>query len=364
MTKDDSTNAAHPQLKKTFKRRKMRRNHRFAFRRIIRRWPFLIWMTAVVALIYLYNRGTEFGGMSGTVETVEELVAPLETARLISVEVEIGQHLKRGDVVAIMDTSVIDAEIATAKAEQQEAQTSITGYQQNILKLVQQFNEAIKDAEKEILNVKTDHESDLAKLAVLKQEQERRELLAEKSLISMQDLSALRPEIAALEKIVSSYTNLLMIHQRRLNTARSEREDLKIWLRLKDDGVISDVLQEKKKAREAIIETRLAALDLQLKNHILTASRDGVVAQIGARPGDVVRAGQEIVRIVSEKSNRIIGFLPEVFLGNVNVGQNAVIWRDRDGKRMDAKVVSIAPDVRELPGRITPIRGQPCAEEE
>jgi len=53
-----------------------------------------------------------------------------------------------------------------------------------------------------------------------------------------------------------------------------------------------------------------------------------------------------------------VGFLPEVFLGNVAKGNQALIWRERDGKQMDAIVDSIAPDVRTLPGRITPLNAQ------
>jgi len=358
MTSDDSSKVVHPHLLKRFKRPKIRRHPRFLLRRVIRAWPFLIWLAAVVVLVYLHARGTRFGGMTGTVETVEELVAPLKTARLTSIDVSVGQHVRAGDVIARMDTATVEAEIATAKAEQQEAQTSIAGYQQNILRLAQQFDEAIKDAEAELLRVKTDNGSDLAELTELRKEQERREALAAQNLIGMEDVSALRPRIAGLEQRVAAYPGLLAIHQRRIDAATAERKDLKRWLRLKDNGEISDVIEEKKRARDAIIDAQLAALELQLDNHTLVASRDGVVAQIGARPGDVIQAGQEIVRLVSEKSNRILGFLPEVFLGSVKEGQKAVIWRERDGRRMDATVVSIAPDVRALPGRITPIRGQ------
>jgi multidrug resistance efflux pump len=82
------------------------------------------------------------------------------------------------------------------------------------------------------------------------------------------------------------------------------------------------------------------------------------VARVQAQPGDVVQAGQEVARIVSENSTRVIGFLPEVFLGSVKKGDQAVIWRERDGKSFVASVESIAPDVRTLPGRITPMKAQ------
>jgi hypothetical protein len=63
--------------------------------------------------------------------------------------------------------------------------------------------------------------------------------------------------------------------------------------------------------------------------------------------------------MVSAHSSRVIGFLPEVYLADVKTGRRATIWRMHGARRQfRGTIESIAPDIRALPGRITPIRGQ------
>jgi len=354
----DTGTTAHPELAKHYKRAKIRRHRNLTLRRITRYWPLLIWLAAIAVVALIHSQGSQFGGMTGVVETTEELVAPIEAARLISVGVKIGQHIHPGDIIAQMDTSMLEAKKSALLAEQKEARNSIAGYQQDILLLARQFNSAIKNTETDILNIKKDQAGDMAELEELKKEQQRREKLASQNIISIRDLSELRPKIAGLEQRVSAYPAILKIHQRRLDDAADELNDLKHWLRLKSDDGISDVIQAKTTAHNEIIKAKLAMLNLQIESYTLKASRDGIVARVQAQPGDIIQAGQVVVRLVSENSTRVVGFLPEVFLGNVEAGSKAVIWRERDAVHMAAVVESIAPDVRTLPGRITPMNSQ------
>jgi HlyD family secretion protein len=93
----------------------------------------------------------------------------------------------------------------------------------------------------------------------------------------------------------------------------------------------------------------------------LKASRDGVVSRILLRPGDVVPAGTPIVRIVSPSSNRIYGFIPEPRPAyHLHVGDTALVWRRAHGDRkFRAVVTAIEPEFDPLPGRVSPIQGQP-----
>jgi multidrug resistance efflux pump len=358
MIKKSSEKTVHPNLAKHFIRTKTRKCRSLNMRRIIRTWPLLVWLAAIAVVVVLHSNGTTFGDMTGVVEIREELVAPLESARLIEINVTIGQQIKAGDIIAQMDTSMLEASKATAIAEQQEAQNSIAGYQQDILQLSQQFNGVIQNAETQIINIQIDKASNLAELTELKKEQQRRETLADQNIINRQELSELRPEIAGLQQRVDAYPSLLEIHKQQLNTAKTELDDLKRWLRLENNQKVSNVIQAKMQSRNQIIEAQLAMLNLQIKNCTLTASRNGIVARIEAQPGDIIQAGQVVVRVVSEESNRVVGFLPEAFLGSVEKGNEALIWRERDGKQMDAIVESIAPDVRTLPQRISPMNSQ------
>jgi len=358
MKNENSNTPAHPGLIKHYKRSKTIRRRNPALRRLIRFWPLLAWMAAAGIVMLIHVKGTQFGGMTGAVETTEELVAPLRPDRLMSINVTVGQHVSAGDVIAQMDTSILEAKKTEILAEQQEARNSITGYQQDILSLSQQFNAAIKNAEAEIIKIEAEKASIAAELTELKKEQQRREKLAAQNIISIQDLSELRPKIAGIEQRLESYPKLLEVHQRRLSEVTAELDSFKHWLRLENREDISKAIQAKMTSHNKIIDAKLDMLNLQISNCTLRSTRAGSVARIEATPGDIIQAGQEVVRIVSEESTRVIGFLPEVFLGNVQKGDKAVIWRERDGCQMDAVVESIAPDVRTLPGRISPMSAQ------
>ena len=99
--------------------------------------------------------------------------------------------------------------------------------------------------------------------------------------------------------------------------------------------------------------------ELQRQTYTLRATRDGVVSGLSYLPGDVVQAGQEIVRTVSEKPERVIGFLPEIALGEIQIGDRLkIVELTRLADEYIAIVQSISPDVQGLPGRISPIRGR------
>ena len=68
-----------------------RRHPRVWWSRFKIRWPLVCWLLAVAAVVYLYYHGGRFSGMSGTVQAVRDLAAPLETARLRDVRVIVGQ---------------------------------------------------------------------------------------------------------------------------------------------------------------------------------------------------------------------------------------------------------------------------------
>ena len=75
-------------------------------RRLLRTWTFLVWLGVIVVVWYFHTREGHFGGMSGAVETLPEDIAPLETARLESLDVEIGQVVTPGQRVAVMSVDL------------------------------------------------------------------------------------------------------------------------------------------------------------------------------------------------------------------------------------------------------------------
>jgi multidrug resistance efflux pump len=343
----------------SFRKARLRRHPRIWLRGLFRGWTLAVWIAAGFLAIYLTTASAEFGEIIGVVETVAGPVAPVETARLSAMHVTIGQRVKTGDIVASMDTALVDGELRVTDAEIAEARDTLSTYQSDMLQLVQRADSAILDAETELETTKIQQARDTAELAELKKEQQRREELFAKRLVSEELVSALRPEIAALEQAISACPALIQVQTRRLEQANKTRNDVNVWLRVGESKDVGAAIREKAKAVLVIAESMRKQINLRRENYALRATRDGVVSMILHAPGDIVAAGDPVLRVIP-LSDSVVGFLPEIKLGELTVGQRVLIHRmSGRGSTFGAVVESIGPEVQTLPGRISPIRGQP-----
>ena len=219
---------------KSFRQPRVWHPPRYWGRRILRNWPFMLWLLILLGLWQYYSQTEQYGEMMGVVESIAEPVAPLETSRIQSISVLPGQKVKAGEPLAQMDTALVDAEIAIQQAQLIEAEETITGYQQNILAALGQSEKATQDARTALQGEEQRFESEKAELAALKVEQQRREALASRRLINEQTLSELRPQIASIEKSISNFPALIDAYRQRLSEATAHHEDLKGWMRMGD----------------------------------------------------------------------------------------------------------------------------------
>jgi membrane fusion protein, multidrug efflux system len=325
-----------------------------------RGWPHLVWFGTCVAAFLLWFYGARFGGMKGVVVTVAEPVTPMETARLVDIRVMPGQVVKAGDVIAILDTSLIEAQMAYEQALMREAETTITGYQQNILQLARDLEAQRLDAEADLAEALLQQQTEDAELAELKREQARLEDLLARQLVDAEQLGRLRPRIAALETAAQSRATLLEKLEQRAIAAQQRQTEAEEWLKADETGTTAEAINRKLDARREIYEASFVQQELRKSLYTLRANRDGVVSRIYAEPGDVVDAGEVVVRIVLSSATHVEGFLPENFISDIRIGQTFHVTRvSGRTSRHAAKVLSIAPEVTTLPGRISPINAQP-----
>lgn len=328
---------------------------------IPRQWTFLVWLLIVLAAAALYLEQTSLSGFTGIVETEFEPVAPLETSRLSSLAVTMGQTVQSGDVLAKMDTTLLDAELAIEEAMLLEAESSISGYQRDILQLAQRFDDAIRRAETELRQERMAQAQNKAELDSMLQELKRREDLLAQRLISETEVSELRPRIAALEEGQASTPSIIQSLEQALDEARTNRKELDEWLRIKEDETISSAIRAKLEARSDILANSLEQRRQQLANYTLRANRGGVVSRVLHTPGDVVPAGDEILRIVSPQATHVVGFLPEHHVHDLEIGDKLTASRRQGASRapVTIRVETVAPEVESMPGRLSPIRGTP-----
>ena len=102
--------------------------------RIKFRWPFLVWLAAIVIAALLFLRGGQTSVLSGVVEVVQEDISPHETARLGTLHVEEGQQVRQNNILAEFDTSILEAEIEICRL-QDDLQGAVSREQQRLLQM-------------------------------------------------------------------------------------------------------------------------------------------------------------------------------------------------------------------------------------
>lgn len=334
---------------------------------ITRNWPFLLWLAVIVFITAFYSRNQRFGQMTGTVEVIGEEIVPQETARLVSVNVVVGQRVARGDVLAQMDTSLIDAQLGVDEATLRDARDTFAQYQRSMVASINQAETAIHDADSAIKTAQMRQQSGAAQVAVLSRELKRREDLLAKRLIDEMAVSELRPQIAALEQDLEAYPKLIEINQQARASALKNHEALQACLRLDPSGNLSAAISNKTESSLAIVEATREKSLLRKKSSTLRANRDGTVSRLYIQPGNMVPAGTPVMHIVEEHPSTVIGFLPETGPVAFKAGQEVFVWRLGEevswalGTRrwvVPAVVQSVSPAVEALPVRINPVQVQ------
>lgn len=329
-------------------------------RSLVRHWPLFVWVTAVVMAFWMFNRMSQIRGMQGVAETLEDVVAPIETAKLAELHVQVGDVVQAGDPIAQMDTTLLEARMEIEDARLLEAEHSITGYQRDIARMMQRFAESQRAAERELEAERAALRRDQAKLDSLRDEYARRDELRRRNLITESELAGLRPEIAALEESIATRPELIDLHAERADRLRSDQEELRGWLQVEGADSFTDAVTEALDARAAMLAARAERRQLQKDGYTLYASRDGVVSRVYHNPGSVVSGGDPVVMLLPETTRTVIGFLPEDYQGQISWDQDVHVSRtSRDGHVMEARMQAISPEVRSLPVRINPIQNEP-----
>ena len=319
--------------------------------RLKHKWPLLIWLAAILAACHLYSAGIDLAPISGVVRKNEETVAPIEPGRLVEVNVSAGARVRKGQKLAQMDISVVAAEILIEQALVAEAEDTITGYMQNILRVDSEFRSAIAATQATLGDEKRNYEAAKAELTVIKKELSPLIMQAEARLIPRSTISLQLARMAALEKEVELYPKSIANLEERLVETQVELARLEHQL----GGGASKAIDEKLKRRKDIHKQQLELLTRRAGRYTLRASRNGVVARVFQQVGDIVGPETPVLSIVGAKSSEVTAFVPEGRAHeSTNINVTAYIKRRGVTQRFKATVVAVAPDIVWLPFRVSP----------
>jgi len=323
-------------------------------------WPFVAWMGALAGAVWLYF-GESWRGHALAYEDIQEVnVSPSVAGRLATLDVELGQKVEEGTVVATLDTADLDARERRARTELERLKTRAAA-QREVLRSEQQDRRAQAAARRTsytsegsrlralIEKLNTEQAADEAEAAALDPQIERLKPLVEKKLLTADRLEPKLQERAMLAKRISSRTDAL----------RSAGEELASWMKQEPENISDSNLDALLLPYELEVRTqeaRLAELALEREKHRIVAPVSGAVNQISARAGEWRASGATIVEIVVPRPNRIIAYVTDRQVPAVVVGTAATLRpHDHGGATIAGKVVMAGPRIEQVPLRLRAI---------
>jgi multidrug resistance efflux pump len=292
---------------------------------------------AAAGLFWILSHGGASPALSvrGYAEVIDHPVASLQTGRIVSVKVALGQHVKVGDVLATMDSRELDIKLETARVALAQSNAELAAQEVSA-------RAAVARAELLVVRLKGSATRDQAALAEVKQQLGRLQKLADEQLVQVQEVERAKLQEAQLSASVSMYD--AAVQQRQGGLGRGMTSGATTL----DVGRLVAPYREAVRLREEAV--KLGALALE--EATIRSRVEGTVSLIVFREGDIVPAGTEILRVATGRPGVILCFMPERSVEKVWPGMTAHL---RTTGAFDSSfvghVTEISPELEEVPIR-------------
>lgn len=290
-----------------------------------KKWFVRIGFMAVAAgLVFLAWRyfqpeqlGDGFASGNGRIEAVEIDIAAKTPGRIKDILVNEGDFVTAGQIVARMDTAVLDSQRREAEAQLQQAQSAV----ERSRSLVAQ-----REAEKATALAVVAHRQ--TELTLAKQRLARTEPLVPDRAIALQELDDARAVANGAQAAVSAAKAQVAAADAAIATARSQ------------------VLEA-----ESVVEAAratIARLQADIDDSALKTPRDGRVQHRIAQPHEVIGAGGKVLNLLDLADVYMTFFLPTAAAGLVAIGSEVRLVLDAAPQYVIPAKVSFVADAAQF----------------
>jgi HlyD family secretion protein len=306
--------------------------------------------------------------VSGRIESDDAVVAAKTSGRSREITVREGDHVKAGQVIAVLDDDQIKARVDQARSSVEQSEATLQWARRQISVLQAQLeqsrlgvSQARTDAEGRVSQAQAhvaEAEASLARaMADHKQaraDAERYTTLAEQGDAPARDGEQARTTaeahaavVQAARKQVEAAQGALLAAKANLdNPAIRAAQTVSVEEQIRQaQSDIQSAEAEVARARAQLQEAEANRSDLQI-----VAPFDGTIATRSAEPGEVVTQGTAIVTLLNPGQVYLRAFIPEGEVGRVRTGQLARDYLDSNPKQpLDAIVSRIDPQASFTP---------------
>ena len=248
---------------------------------------------------YLRDTGPGEGFVSGNgrIEATEIDISTKLAGRVEEIKVDEGDFVEAGQVLAVMQTSVLEAQLAEAKAQHQQALTAeVSAASQVTLK------ESDKKAAEAIV---LQRESELD---AIQRRLDRTTVLTQRGAMAVQNYDDEETSMHGAKAAVTSAEAQVAVAQAAIDAAKADLEGARATVR----------------AAQATIDR----IEADIVDSTLTAPRTGRIQYRIVQPGEVLGAGGKVLNLVDLSDVYMTFFLPATAAGQLSYGSEARIVLD------------------------------------
>jgi HlyD family secretion protein len=269
--------------------------------------------------------------VSGQVDATEVQLAPEVGGRIVDMAIAEGDRVKKGQVVARLDTRDIDLALQRAGAERSQADAQLRLLQAGARP------EDIRQADAQAAAAAADVQAAQADLAAAETDLQRFERLLQTNSGSQKqrDDAATRRDVAN-DRVVAARAR--------------ERAAREAAARLRSGSRPEEI--ESARARVAAVDAQIATLEKSKDDAIVRAPIDGIVTERLLDPGEIVSPRAPIALIVDLDHAWAEVFVDEPMVPRITLGQNATVFTDAGGPGLPGKVSYVSSKAEFTPRNV------------
>jgi len=247
----------------------------------------------------------------GVTDGNEVIVSPQITGRMIHLTVDEGSVVKKGDLIAELDPTELEANLAAAKANVVSLEEQVKESRHNYTWTNDQTDASLSQARAVMTSTKAQLEQAKAQLWRDQTDFDRTEKLFEEGVAAAQDRDHADATLRASKANVKSLEDSVKAQEAALGVAQANRKQVDV----RQSEIATTIAQlEQARATAAQVETQLGYTKIY-------APLDGIVSVRVAKQGEVVSQGSPIVVVVDIDHLWVRADVEESYIADVSFGQ-------------------------------------------
>jgi len=270
----------------------------------------------IVLIIYLVTtpKGNAYP-LIGVVDGNEVIVSPQTAGRIVKLTVDEGSQVKKGDLIAGLDSAALEAQVQAQEGAIQSLQAQVKQGKANQGMVDSQTTAAIRAAQANVTSSEAELEQAKATMQLNAANMNRSLALFASGIVSVQDRDAAVATYRASAANVNALAEQVKSQQAALGVAEANRKQV-------------NVLHSQIASTEAQLNQAIATKN-QFKTQLgyteVFAPINGIVSVRVAKQGEVVQQGSPIVVVVDVDDLWVRADVPESYIDSIQFGESLPI---------------------------------------